>query len=377
MSSPIPVSPPPSPTLISLQDFTPGQDSTRARTAEGPRQPEITITPALEDDVNDIPTSQQTTQGSQSNSQHVQLPGDDLRFPIKPSDCGDALGFRWPSRQKWLYLTIIFIVQVSMNLNTTLYSNGIEGICREYGLSPYVVRWGGAASFLISYAFGCELWAPWSEEFGRKPVLQTSLGLVNGFCLLVALAPNWATHVAGRTLGGLSSAGGSVTLACISDMFEPDDPNFQFATLFIVLSSVGGSIIGPIAGGFIETFLPWRWTVWIQLVVGVVAQLLHLFIVPETRTTIIMDRVAKSFRKSGKNPHIFGPNEIANKKRIDWVEFVHVWKRPFVMFVQEPIVLVFSLLSGFSDGLIFSKSSETSFCLPVSTSLYRPAHPLI
>lgn len=26
--------------------------------------------------------------------------------------------------------------------------------------------------FLILYAFGCEPWAPWSEEFGRWPILQ-------------------------------------------------------------------------------------------------------------------------------------------------------------------------------------------------------------
>jgi hypothetical protein len=33
--------------------------------------------------------------------------------------------------------------------------------------------------FLVAYAFGCEFWAPWSEEIGRWPVLQLSLLLVN------------------------------------------------------------------------------------------------------------------------------------------------------------------------------------------------------
>lgn len=33
--------------------------------------------------------------------------------------------------------------------------------------------------FLICYAFGCELWAPWSEELGRRWTLQASLFLVN------------------------------------------------------------------------------------------------------------------------------------------------------------------------------------------------------
>lgn len=50
-----------------------------------------------------------------------------------------------------------------------------------------------------------------------------------------------------RFLGGLSSAGGSVTLGMVADMWEEDDQ--QYAVAFIVLSSVGGSAIGPIVGG--------------------------------------------------------------------------------------------------------------------------------
>jgi hypothetical protein len=74
----------------------------------------------------------------------------------------------------------------------------------------------------------CELWAPWSEESGRKWSLQWSLGLVNiwqfpqVFVMSICL-PSQANVVAGvvltcRILGGLSSAGGSVTLGVVADM---------------------------------------------------------------------------------------------------------------------------------------------------------------
>ena len=35
-------------------------------------------------------------------------------------------------------------------------------------------------------------------------------------------------------------------------------------------------------------------------------------------------------------------------------EVLTIWHRPFEVFVCEPIVLCFSLLSGFSDALIFT-----------------------
>lgn len=273
------------------------------------------------------------------------------KIEITEADCYDQLGYSYPNWKKWMILTVIFLVQVSMNFNTSLYGNAVGGISEEFGVSKQAARV-GAAIFLILYAFGCELWAPWSEEFGRKPILQLSLFLVNIWQLPVALPPNFATIIVGRALGGLSSAGGSVTLGMIADMWESDTQ--QYAVAYVVFSSVGGSVLGPIVGGFVEQFLEWRWNIWIQLIFGGFVQILHLVLVPETRSTIIMDRVAKKKRKSGENPNLYGPNELEPfRERFSAREILVTWMRPFKMFLTEPIVLVLSLLSGFSDALIF------------------------
>lgn len=280
------------------------------------------------------------------------------KIEITEDDCYDELGFSFSPLKKWTILTVIFLVQTSMNFNTSLYSNALDGISKEYHVSEQGARC-GAMIFLVLYAFGCELWAPWSEEFGRKPILQLSLGLVNIWNLPVALAPNFGSIMAGRALGGLSSAGGSVTLGMIADIFEAD--NQQYAVAYIVFSSVGGSVLGPVVGGFVEACLPWRWCIWIQLIFGVAVQLLHLLLVPETRTTIMLDRIAKKRRKSGQNPNVYGPNELEPwKTRLNAKEILITWIRPFKMFLTEPIVLTLSLLSGFSDALIFMQIQSLS-----------------
>ncbi|KAJ5784038.1 uncharacterized protein N7518_009715 [Penicillium psychrosexuale] len=265
--------------------------------------------------------------------------------------CYDKLGYSFTERKKWIIITVIFLVQTSMNFNTSLYSNAATGISEEFGVSMQAARC-GAMIFLVLYAFGCELWAPWSEELGRKPILQASLFFVNIFQLPVALAPNFASIMVGRALGGLSSAGGSVTLGMIADLWEPDDQ--QYAVAAVVFSSVGGSVLGPVVGGFVEAFLPWRWNIWIQLIFGGFVQVAHFLFVPETRTTVMMDRIAKNMRKSGENPNIYGPTEgVSFRQRFPPRELLATWIRPFKMFLTEPIVLVLSLLSGFSDALIF------------------------
>lgn len=124
---------------------------------------------------------------------------------------------------------------------------------------------------LIAYGFGCELWAPWSEEMGRRPVLQASLFLVNIWQILAALAPNFGSLIVARTLGGLSSAGGSVTLAMVADMWKPADQ--QFAVAYVVFSSVAGSVVGPVIGGFVQQYASLKWIFWVQLIFGVTVQL--------------------------------------------------------------------------------------------------------
>ena len=265
---------------------------------------------------------------------------------LTEDECYDKLGFCYPWYKKWTVLSIIFAVQVSMNFNTGVYANGLGGLTNEFGISQQAARV-GQMIFLVTYAFGCELWAPWSEEFGRWPIMQLSLFLVNIWQIPCALAPNYGTIVVCRALGGLSSAGGSVTLGMTADMWEADDQGYAVA--YVVLSSVLGSTVGPFFGGFIGQYLSWHWVFWVQLIVGGVTQAMHFFI-PETRATILIDREARRRRKNGED--VWGPDELKSP-RLDWKDVLRIWRRPFEMFLREPIVLFLSLLSGFSDALIF------------------------
>jgi len=305
-----------------------------------------------DDDASSKEDATNATRGRESNGKaDLEKIGTNDKYEITEDDCYAELGFSYPTWKKWYILTVIFIVQVSMNFNTSLYSNAIVGISEEFSVSEQAARC-GAMVFLVTYAFGCELWAPWSEEFGRWPILQLSLFLVNIWQLPVALARNFGTIMVGRALGGLSSAGGSVTLGMIADMWESD--NQQYAVAYVVFSSVGGSILGPIVGGFTEQYLNWRWCIWIQLIFGGAVQLLHFFTVPETRTTRMMNKIAQKRRKADPSANIWGPDELVPfRDRFSAKEILKTWIRPFHMFVTEPIVLVLSLLSGFSDALIF------------------------
>jgi predicted MFS family arabinose efflux permease len=179
-----------------------------------------------------------------------------------------------------------------MNPNASVYANDITLLSSASRISEQASRV-GEMIFLIAYAFRGESWAPWSEELGRWPVLQHDLFFVNVWQILCALAPNFGTIVVGRFLGSLSSAGRSVTLVLVADMWDADDQ--QFAVAFIVISSVAGSVVGPVVGDM-QTYLDWHRSFWIQLIFGGTVQTIHFIFVPETNPDVLLDLHAEKMR---------------------------------------------------------------------------------
>ena len=109
------------------------------------------------------------------------------KVELTEEDCYEELGFSFPNWKKWTILTVIFWVQVSMNFNTSLYSNALTnendgGIVARFNVSEQGARV-GAAIFLITYAFGCELWAPWSE--GRKTFAHFDIRCILTTCFRI------------------------------------------------------------------------------------------------------------------------------------------------------------------------------------------------
>lgn len=270
----------------------------------------------------------------------------------------ECLGYGFSRPKKWLIITAVFLVQLSMNFNAAVYANAIPGLTEEFGLSTSESHL-PQALFLMMYAFGCELWAPWSEELGRWKILQISLLLVNIWQLPCALAPSFSSMIAGRILGGLSSAGGSVTLGMVADMWEPNDQ--QFAINYIVLSSCAGSVLAPIFGGFITEHLGWPWVFWTALIFGVATQFIHFF-TPETRSDCRLDNEAKRRRKAARgipnhpDANVMGPTEARGSlwERMTIKNIAIIMWRPYLFLLTEPIVTWLSLLSGFSDALTFT-----------------------
>lgn len=224
-----------------------------------------------------------------------------------------------------------------MNMNGSLYANAQVSMAEFFDVSVQKTTYGNMA-FLISYAFGCELWAPWSEELGRKWLMQASMALVILFTAVIPFSPNFTVLLVLRILTGLATAGGSLTLGVAADMYKPHQQ--QHAVAFIAWGSMLGSALPPIAGGFMELHLGaegWKWCFWLIAAFGAFVQLLHVLVVPETSYKTALDRYAKKRRESAQREgnesldlNLYGPTEgVSIRDRFELKEFGQTVFRPF------------------------------------------------
>jgi len=114
-----------------------------------------------------------------NSDDHTQYGTSDEKHELQESEVPEILGYSWARAKKWSILSVIFLVQCSLNYNASIYNNGVGFLTEKFGITDQTARLGQCV-FLICYGLGCELWAPWSEELGRRMTLQTSMTLVNG-----------------------------------------------------------------------------------------------------------------------------------------------------------------------------------------------------
>ncbi|EUC49504.1 hypothetical protein COCMIDRAFT_22876 [Bipolaris oryzae ATCC 44560] len=290
------------------------------------------------------------------------LPGSSLRnrpIPTKfltEENSRNHLARAWPARRKWILLTVISACQTSIAFNAASYSNAIPSLNTYFGIGNAQL---GMTAFLISRAVGCRLWRPFSDDMGRKSVTQASLGLTNMSVLISALSKSSGGVIGGRILGGLSSAGCGVTMSIIEDIFDEDE---EFcAAVWASLFSCLGTVLAGVVGGVVQQFLDWRWTFWLQLILGVATQLLHWLFAEEMRASVLLDREAKRQKEEG-NTNVHGPNyDEAWMEMCQCHKWVMATLRPYEMLISEPGILLFALLSGYLDTLIFSYSERYSY----------------
>lgn len=174
-----------------------------------------------------------------------------------------------PSR-RWLTLTTVGLAQLMVVLDATVVNIALPSAQADLGFSDGDRQWVVTA---YSLAFGALLLlgGRLSDLIGRKRTFV--IGLI-GFAAASALggaAPDFGVLVAARALQGVFGALLAPTaLAVLTTTFTIPKERARAFGVFGAIAGAGGAV-GLFLGGFLTEQLDWRWNLYINVFIAVIA----------------------------------------------------------------------------------------------------------
>lgn len=64
----------------------------------------------------------------------------DGKIILQERDVYDELGYSFSTAKKWWILFVVFLIQMSMNFNSSVVANALPGVQEEFGVGSYAAR---------------------------------------------------------------------------------------------------------------------------------------------------------------------------------------------------------------------------------------------
>lgn len=256
----------------------------------------------------------------------------------------------WPNPKKLRIAVALGYVTFCAAFGSAIFSAATFSIAAQFGFGTTVGTL-GVSLYVLGFATGPVLWAPFSELYGRKlPLVISSFGF-SIFNLAVAVGKDAQTVFICRFFAGFMGAA-PLTLvgAVFADMYNNKERGIAVTVFSVCVFS--GPLIAPFIGGFINmSYLGWRWTEYITAIMGFLGLALVMFLMEETYPPTILVNKASMLRRRTKN---WGIHAKQDEIEVDLRELLEKnLSRPLRMLFTEPIVLLISIYMAFVYGLLY------------------------
>ena len=183
---------------------------------------------------------------------------------------------------RWIVLVVACLAQFMVVLDATIVNVALPSIQRGLHFSASSLPWVINGYTLIFGGF-LLLGGRAADLLGRKRLFIVGVALFSAASLLNGLAQSSAMLIAGRALQGLGGA--LVAPAALSIVTTTFTENAERTRALGVWSAIaaGGGAVGLLLGGALTDLVSWPWIFIVNVPVGVIALLLALRFIPESR----------------------------------------------------------------------------------------------
>src|SRR5882757_7174809 len=206
-----------------------------------------------------------------------------------------ALETAAPSR-RWLTLAVVGLAQLMVVLDNTVVNIALPSAQADLGFSNGDRQW-VITAYALAFGSLLLLGGRISDLIGRKRAFIIGLIGFAGASALGGAAGTFGLLVAARALqGGFGALLAPTALAVLTTTFTIPKERARAFGVFGALAG-GGGAIGLLLGGYLTQDVGWRWNLYINVAIAIVAIVGALFLVP-------------SIARSGPRPRLDIPGTV-------------------------------------------------------------------
>ncbi|AGP31212.1 MDR family MFS transporter [Corynebacterium terpenotabidum] len=173
-----------------------------------------------------------------------------------------------------LVFSALMLGMLLVSLGQTIFATALPTVVGELGgtnQQSWVIT-----AFLLAQTIGLPIYGKLGDQVGRKPLFLFGLSTYLVGSVVGALAPNIWVIIVARAIQGIGGGGMMVlSQAIIADVI----PARQRGKYMGAMGAVFGlsSVLGPLLGGLFTDGPGWRWALWFNVPVAVVAIAIAVF----------------------------------------------------------------------------------------------------
>jgi EmrB/QacA subfamily drug resistance transporter len=172
-------------------------------------------------------------------------------------------------RGRWLGLAMLSLGVAMIIVDATIVNVAVPSIIRDLSLDSTTAEWINTIYALVFAALLITL-GRLGDLLGRRRLYLVGLVVFGIASVLAGAAPTGELLIAARVLQGV---GGAMILPATQSILNTTFRGRDRAIAFAIWgATIGGmAAVGPLLGGWLTTYLSWRWAFFINVPVGLIA----------------------------------------------------------------------------------------------------------
>src|SRR5215470_9633419 len=246
---------------------------------------------------------------------------------LNPIEAGRPLRFQ-PSTLVALLVAGAFFME---NLDGTVIATALPQMAQTFGVSPVDLNVGMTA-YMLTLAVFIPVSGWVADRLGARIVFSSAIGLFTFASVLCGFSNNLWQFTASRILQGIGGAM-MVPVGRLVVLRITEKKDLMRSIAYITWPGLAAPVIGPPTGGFITTYLSWRWIFFLNVPLGIIGIVLAMLWIKNQR--------------EGRGGFDWFGFAMAGSACISFMYSLELFGRQDVRWLAASVFLAYGLLAGY------------------------------